>query len=592
MVDLRIYRNVMMVTAFAVIVFAFSLQTEAGPAVTTLAPPSFAPAYQTVKALAKVFPDRRPGSSGDNDLAAYIEHQLKTAPDQFNVSTTFFSARTSAGRQRLETVTATRTGLMPGTVVVVAGRDANTVPATASLSGTAVLLQLARALSGETQQRTVMLVSTSGSVGAAGAEQIARSLAGQSVDAVIVLGDLAGARVTAPVVVPWSDAPVVAPATLIRTLASAIGAQAGLPVGQPGLLAQFVHQAFPLTTTEQGPFGRYGEPAVLVSVAGNREIPPSEPISKASIATLGQAVLQAVGALDSGPLVPPPSSYLRLSDEIVPAWAIRLLALALLAPVLITMLDAVARMRRRRHSIGRWVLWSLSAAVPFILAGFLVKVLSVMGLLDGSPAGPVGAGEFSLGSTEIVLFAALALVIVGSFVLVRPVIVRRAKTLQTRPLEGSELDGASVGLVFVMSITTGVVWLVNPFAALLVVPTLHLWMWFADARVRERRTLLALLFVLGLVPTAVVVGYYVHSLGVSVPGLLWNLVLMIAGGQLGPLGVLYWSVLLGCAVSALVVLVRVLRERKPVDEQAVTVRGPVTYAGPGSLGGTESALRR
>jgi len=35
--------------------------------------------------------------------------------------------------------------------------------------------------------------------------------------------------------------------------------------------------------------------------------------------------------------------------------------------------------------------------------------------------------------------------------------------------------------------------------------------------------------------------------------------------------------------------------RLPPHEAAdarITVRGPVTYAGPGSLGGTESALRR
>jgi hypothetical protein len=29
-----------------------------------------------------------------------------------------------------------------------------------------------------------------------------------------------------------------------------------------------------------------------------------------------------------------------------------------------------------------------------------------------------------------------------------------------------------------------------------------------------------------------------------------------------------------------------------VDEVEITIRGPLSYAGPGSLGGTESALRR
>ena len=56
------------------------------------------------------------------------------------------------------------------------------------------MLDLARALSGETLNRSVMLVSTSGQIGAAGATQLAQSLVGQQVDAVIVLGDLAGSR--------------------------------------------------------------------------------------------------------------------------------------------------------------------------------------------------------------------------------------------------------------------------------------------------------------------------------------------------------------------------------------------------------------
>jgi len=49
------------------------------------------------------------------------------------------------------------------------------------------------------------------------------------------------------------------------------------------------------------------------------------------------------------------------------------------------------------------------------------------------------------------------------------------------------------------------------------------------------------------------------------------------------------SLVAGTIVSAAIVSLRVGTGRRPRD---VTVRGPVTYAGPGSLGGTESALRR
>jgi hypothetical protein len=63
----------------------------------------------------------------------------------------------------------------------------------------------------------------------------------------------------------------------------------------------------------------------------------------------------------------------------------------------------------------------------------------------------------------------------------------------------------------------------------------------------------------------------------------------------GIAGSLLWSVLLGCAVAMSMVALRApagLRE-PDIDEQAqITIRGPIGYAGPGSLGGTESALRR
>jgi hypothetical protein len=64
---------------------------------------------------------------------------------------------------------------------------------------------------------------------------------------------------------------------------------------------------------------------------------------------------------------------------------------------------------------------------------------------------------------------------------------------------------------------------------------------------------------------------------------------MLAGGGLSILGAIEWSVLAGCAISVVVIA---LRAQTAPQEVPVTVRGPVSYAGPGSLGGTESALRR
>jgi hypothetical protein len=65
---------------------------------------------------------------------------------------------------------------------------------------------------------------------------------------------------------------------------------------------------------------------------------------------------------------------------------------------------------------------------------------------------------------------------------------------------------------------------------------------------------------------------------------------MLAGGSVSLLSAIEWSLLAGCAVSVVVIAARTVPVT--VEEPPVTVRGPVSYAGPGSLGGTESALRR
>jgi hypothetical protein len=120
---------------------------------------------------------------------------------------------------------------------------------------------------------------------------------------------------------------------------------------------------------------------------------------------------------------------------------------------------------------------------------------------------------------------------------------------------------------------------------------LHLWMWVLDPDVRVPVPLVLVLLAGGLAPAVLVVLYYVLSIGLSPLGVAWNGLLLIAGGQLGVLTSLEWSVALGCAISVFVVALRAAREHHP-EEVPITVRGPITYAGPGSLGGTESALRR
>jgi hypothetical protein len=136
-----------------------------------------------------------------------------------------------------------------------------------------------------------------------------------------------------------------------------------------------------------------------------------------------------------------------------------------------------------------------------------------------------------------------------------------------------------------------IIWLSNPFAAALLVPALHLWMWAVGPEPRARRAILAGLVVAGLAAPALVLAYWVLSLGLTPAGAAWSLVLMIAGGYVGLLTAVLCSIFAGCAISAALIVAPAVRQPDR-DDIPLTIRGPVTYAGPGSLGGTESALRR
>jgi hypothetical protein len=69
----------------------------------------------------------------------------------------------------------------------------------------------------------------------------------------------------------------------------------------------------------------------------------------------------------------------------------------------------------------------------------------------------------------------------------------------------------------------------------------------------------------------------------------------VAGGHVGIGSAVLWSIGFGCAAAALSVAAVAPPDPlgpRPAEPMEITIRGPMSYAGPGSLGGTESALRR
>lgn len=585
--DPRIYRAALLPALLALVVAAFSLQAAPRASTTTLAPDAFdgARAFGTLEGLAAEFPHRRPGSAGDRALADRVEGVMRGSG--FQVSTREVDAGTIDGTRTLRTVIGVRPGLSSQRIVVLAHRDAAGSPATADLSGTAGLIELARVFAGRTPHKTLVLVSTSGgSGGAAGAADWAEHRAGP-VQAALVLGDLAGARLRPPLVVPWSDGEAIAPLRLRRTVEEAMRTELGRKPGETRGLAQLARLAVPLTVGEQGELGERGLPAVLVSASGERGPGAETAVSETRLQGFGRAVLRAMTALDeTADPIGAPHAEVLLRTKIVPAWAVRLVAAALILPVLFAAVDGFARARRRREHVAMGAVWALSSALPFVLAIAFAFLLRLVGLIAAAPPAPVPPGALPLGAAGAAALALLAVVLVLGFRLLRPRALRAVGVRVDRCA-----PGAAVALLAVVGVLGVAVWASNPFAGLLLVPALHLWMLAAAPDARVSRAAAVALTLAGAVPLVLIAVYDAAQLGVGPLGLAWTAVLLVVGGHVGLVSALAWSLLLGCFGCVLAVS----WARGSVGEDVVerpTTRGPASYAGPGSLGGTESALRR
>jgi hypothetical protein len=603
--DSRLYRAAFLPALIAVFVCAFSLTDRPAPATTPLAADAFdtsrsfgaprQPLRDSLLELAAAFPRRRPGSPGDDDLATRVERAL--ARTDFETSRTTDTARTVDGQRDLVTVTAVRPGLSSRRIVVLADRDSLDSPGLAGLSATASLLELARVFQVRELSKTLVLVSTSGGTGGnGGARAWAQRNAGAPIDAVIVLGDMAGRRVRKPFVVPWSNGSAQPPIGLVRTVEAAVRREAAGNPGGARASAQWMRRALPFTVSGQGDVAAEGLPAVLLSTSGERGPTRGEPVKELRMAEFGRAAVRAVTAIDAvgtrGDAATASPAFAGEPDGVVtvrnvlPSWSIRLLVLCLALPALLAALDGYFRARRRRLPAERWLVWVGALAAPFAVAWGWTRALGLFGAVQ-APAAPVLAAWRPPGVGDVAWAVSAALVWGLAWALLRPWLTRRAG-VRGSPAAGGA--GAAVGVVLVL--TTFAVWLANPYAAALLLPAAHAWLFLAAPGTRLRGWAAAVALLVGAAPPALVVFYYARALGQDPLELAWSGFLAFAGGHFGLGTAVVLALWAGCAAG----LIYILRARRRVSTHAVPepihTRGPVTYAGPGSLGGTESALRQ
>jgi hypothetical protein len=589
--DLRLYRVTLLPFAVVLIIAAFSLHPRPAVLSSTVPQQTFdgSAAAQTMDGLADSYPDLTPGSAGDDALASVLAHE--PSPDGlagggFHTSVVSSSVETTAGARTVRTVLATRAGTGAG-IALIADRGGSPQGSAGASSGTATLLELAaiyKNLSPAGFHRPLTLVSTAG--GASAMAAVAAALP-TGTEAAIVIGDVADARGRGPYVVPWSGSGGLAPIELRRTVSSAIAAALGSSAGDVPLADQLARLALPLTTGPQGPLQAAAIPAVLVAAGGESEpTAGAPPVSAVRLGAFGQGLLSATLALGAAPeLASAPTRDLAIGTQMLSGWGVRAVVGLLLLSLIGCTLDVLARARRRRAPVGRWIGWVLSFAAPFVLAGLFAAFLGAGGLLPATPAAPVTAAELPVSGSGAAVLVSIGLLFILAWVL------RGSALAHSRYQGPPESIGAGAALLIVGSVTATLLWFANPYTAALLIVPLHLWL-VVLTREHNRPPLLgALYLLLSLAPLIAAIALLCAGLRVEPLALVWTLVLLIAGGGLSVAGLLLAALLAGCFVAAAALLLRpgTLGPREPA---AVTVRGPLSYAGPGSLGGTESALRR
>jgi hypothetical protein len=207
------------------------------------------------------------------------------------------------------------------------------------------------------------------------------------------------------------------------------------------------------------------------------------------------------------------------------------------------------------------------------------------GVISGVPGSVAPAGSVPLSWPAL---AGLPLAAAFGWIFIRP----RVNPQPPSVLPPGDLEppgeAAPAVLMLLAAVSVGAVWIVAPVTALLALPFVHAAPWLADRSrfIRKRVALTALLAT--LVPLLLALVVLAIAFGMGPFALVWALALQFSGGAVGVIGGVVVTLLAGLFVGAAVL---VLRGSAAGPDEFVT-RGPLSYAGPGSLGGIPSVLDR
>jgi len=534
----RLYRGTWLLVGIPLLIAAFSVgkPTALRPAVPTL-PPAFDKARSVALArdLSQTFPDRSPGSPGAASARQWFADQMSKLG--LRVRREPFTA-TIPGRNRirLENLIVTIPGRSPQALAVLAHLDdVGTGPgANDNASGVAALVELARSYASSVSgnappgasivspAHTLFFVATDGGeFGGLGARRFAADFRDRVVTA-IVLDSIAG-RAPSRLVIAGNTARE-ASAGLVETTAARIQEQAGAVPRRPSGFAQLLDLAFPFTLYEQGPLLAHGVGALTVTTAGDRR-PASfsdtpAHLNGGRLAQVGRSAQELLRALDQGAeLVQGTSSYVYLGARVIRGWAIQLVLIAALLPFLIVTIDLFARCRRRHLSIAPALRSYRSRLAFWIWIGALFELFAFAGAWPKGAALPLAPHSEAARHWPLLGLLGLAALAAVGWVVTRARLVPRRPVAIDDELAGHTAALLALGVVGLLVVAT------NPYALILVLPSLHAWLWLPQVQSRRawiRASVLALGF---LGPLLLVTSFATrYGLGLDAPWYLAELV--------------------------------------------------------------------
>jgi hypothetical protein len=590
-IDPRIYRAAFLPVLVALIALMFSVEpipdALRGAEETTISASDFDQRRASVLArqIVEAAPERSPGSRGDELTAGIVEERF-AAIGGGKISEQRFEDSFDGDDVELRNVAVTLPGTSERTIVFVAHRDSARGPGAAtSAAATGVLVELAAEFGRVRHEKTLTFVSTDGgSDGASGAREfIAGYPTPELVNAFVVISQPGADEPEPPHILPWSSGSESTSAQLLETATTALEDETEREAEEEGLLGQLSRLALPSGLGDQAVLIEAGANAIAISGAGERPLPPAddqaEDLSAASIGEFARTAFALAIALDvsDDPPLHGPEAQLRFAGNLIPGWALAVLAITLILPALVASLDAVARALRRGQAGLAAFGWVLARALPFLASLVLLYLLALPGIAP-SPDFPFDPGRFDFGWRAAGVLIAILTAFLATLIGLRPL---------SAPASASrETVAAAIGAT--ASVALLGIWLLNPYLALLLVPFAHLWLLAARPGVPVALPGAAVATAIAAVPLIAALVHLVDrlDLGAQAP---WQLALFVTSGQIGvPLALLLCLL----AGSTLAVLAIGRSPGSDLPAPPLPTLGPARHAGPGSLGGTESALPR